>query len=198
MARKRDEAAFAAKRAQILRAAEALFVEKGFHQTGMAAICEAAGMSPGALYRYFPSKADIIKAFVEEDRAETAELFNALEGAVDFQAALIAALEDTIEAVRDQYYSRLAIEIEAEGGRDPAIAAIIQDADAEAHARLTGLIEQAQHRGEADAALNAAAAAAALIMLINGAVGAGPGAAPAKAHLRAVLDRIVVGLFAQR
>ena len=36
MARTRDETRFAAKREAILRAAEACFLEKGFHGTGMA------------------------------------------------------------------------------------------------------------------------------------------------------------------
>ena len=43
MARTRNEEAFEAKRQHILQAATGLFIEHGFHQTGMAAICEAAG-----------------------------------------------------------------------------------------------------------------------------------------------------------
>ena len=41
----------------------------------MQQICAEAGMSPGALYRYFPSKEAIVEAICEADRAEDAELF---------------------------------------------------------------------------------------------------------------------------
>ena len=47
----------------------------GFHQTSMQEICAEAGMSPGNLYRYFPSKEAIIAGIGERDRAEAAESF---------------------------------------------------------------------------------------------------------------------------
>ena len=51
------------------------FVRSGFQGASMQQICAEAGMSPGALYRYFPSKEAIIEAICEADRAEDAELF---------------------------------------------------------------------------------------------------------------------------
>lgn len=197
MARKRDETAYAARRTEILRAAEALFVEQGFHQTGMAAICEAAGMSPGALYRYFSSKADIIKAFVEEERAEAAALFDWLEGARDFRSALVDALEETIGLVGDEDYGRLALEIAAEGARDADVGAILGESEREAHERLTAIIKAAQKAGQADETADAGASARLLLMLIDGAIGTGTGLAKlSKKSLRSVLQRLVDGLFA--
>ena len=38
----------------------------------MQEICAEAGMSPGALYRYFPSKVAIIAAIAEAERAQPA------------------------------------------------------------------------------------------------------------------------------
>lgn len=43
-------------RARILAAAEACFAEHGYEATGLAEICERAGVSKGALYHHFPSK----------------------------------------------------------------------------------------------------------------------------------------------
>jgi AcrR family transcriptional regulator len=132
MARTRNEEAFTARRAEILRVAERLFVEQGFHQTGMAAICDAAGMSPGALYRYFPSKADIIRAVVAEERAGAAAMFDALEQANDFPARLVSALDGAIMEVSDTAYARLALEISAEGARDKDVGALLVEAENEA------------------------------------------------------------------
>ena len=51
-----------ARRQQILEAARACFARQGFHQTSIKDICQEAGLSPGAVYRYFPSKEHIIAA----------------------------------------------------------------------------------------------------------------------------------------
>ncbi len=56
------------RRATILDAAEQCFSRSGFHQTSMSDICQAAGMSPGNLYRYFPSKEAIIAGIIERHR----------------------------------------------------------------------------------------------------------------------------------
>ena len=63
------------RRAEILAAAQRCFVRSGFHQTSMQEICAEAGMSPGNLYRYFPSKEAIIAGIAERDRAEVAQEF---------------------------------------------------------------------------------------------------------------------------
>src|SRR5438093_13661882 len=50
------------RREQILAAAAACFSRNGFHQTSMQDICAEADVSPGAFYRYFRSKEEIIGA----------------------------------------------------------------------------------------------------------------------------------------
>ena len=56
------EAHVEARRQQILEAAQACFARGGFHQTSIQDICKEAGLSPGAVYGYFPSKDHIIAA----------------------------------------------------------------------------------------------------------------------------------------
>ena len=56
------EAHIEARRHQILEAARTCFSRQGFHQTTVQDICKEAGLSPGAVYRYFPSKDHIIGA----------------------------------------------------------------------------------------------------------------------------------------
>ena len=196
MPRTRDQEAYAARRQEILRAAEALFIERGFHQTGMAAICEAAGMSPGALYRYFPSKAEIIKAFVAEEQAETALLFERLEGARDFRKALTDLLWETMRAVGDQDYARLALEIAAEAARDPEIAAIFDESHAEARDRLAAVILAAQNQGRVGKQSDPRATASLLLMLVDGATGRDVASSGGSAKvMRAALRNVVEGLF---
>ena len=58
---------------RILEAAKACFLRSGFQGASMHQICAEVGMSPGALYRYFPSKEAIIEAICEADRKQDAE-----------------------------------------------------------------------------------------------------------------------------
>ncbi|MGD8359415.1 MAG: helix-turn-helix domain-containing protein, partial [Lysobacterales bacterium] len=55
-----------AQRERILSAAQACFVESGFHAASMANIAETAEMSPGLIYRYFESKNAIILAIIDK------------------------------------------------------------------------------------------------------------------------------------
>ncbi|MEU5878486.1 TetR/AcrR family transcriptional regulator [Spirillospora sp. NPDC047279] len=50
------------RRTQILDAARACFIRKGFHETSMQDIFAESGLSAGAVYRYFKSKTEIIQA----------------------------------------------------------------------------------------------------------------------------------------
>ena len=71
------EAHLEARHRQIVEAALVCFTGKGFHQTTMQDICRRAELSPGAVYRYFASKDDIIEAIHAEARAQDAEIFGA-------------------------------------------------------------------------------------------------------------------------
>jgi AcrR family transcriptional regulator len=74
-----------ARPAELLDAALALFVEKGFAATRSEEVARAAGVSKGTLYLYFPSKEELLKAviqhYVANEIAAGAEEVAALEGA---------------------------------------------------------------------------------------------------------------------
>ncbi|SLN43713.1 Fatty acid metabolism regulator protein [Aquimixticola soesokkakensis] len=57
-----------AKRAQILKGAQKVFMETGFERAAMGEICRAAGVSKGTLYVYFENKEDLFVALVETTR----------------------------------------------------------------------------------------------------------------------------------
>jgi AcrR family transcriptional regulator len=196
MARVRNEEAYSAKRKEILRAAEALFVQHGFHQTGMAAICAAAGMSPGALYRYFPSKVAIIRAIVEEERADAVAMFERVARARRFRPALVEALCDAIIAVSEESYARIAVEIAAEGGREPEVREILVGAQKDLLGRLTLLIEGAKASGAAATDIDSEATARLLLMIVDGATSPASVATKlSRKRLSAALARVVDALL---
>ena len=58
------------KRRQILDGARKVFLELGFDGASMGEIARAAGVSKGTLYVYFPDKAGLFAAIVEEEKRE--------------------------------------------------------------------------------------------------------------------------------
>ncbi|RIQ24953.1 TetR/AcrR family transcriptional regulator [Jiangella rhizosphaerae] len=60
-----SEAHLAARRQQILEAAWRCFSRQGFHATSMQDVFAESGLSAGAVYRYFPSKADLVRTTAE-------------------------------------------------------------------------------------------------------------------------------------
>ncbi len=59
-----------ARRAQLLEAAQAAFVESGYHAAAMDDIAERAGVSKPVLYQHFPGKLDLYLALLDHHRAE--------------------------------------------------------------------------------------------------------------------------------
>lgn len=55
-----SDAHLEARRQSILDAAMAVFSRKGYQQATMADVATEAGISPGAIYRYFDSKVDLV------------------------------------------------------------------------------------------------------------------------------------------
>jgi AcrR family transcriptional regulator len=60
----------ATTRAQILNAAERIFAHSGFDSSGVAEICQAAGVSKGAFYYHFPSKQAVFLELLQNWLAE--------------------------------------------------------------------------------------------------------------------------------
>jgi AcrR family transcriptional regulator len=155
------------RRAKILDAAERCFIRSGFHQASMQEICAEAKMSPGNLYRYFPSKEAIITGISERNRAEAAESFLAVQQAPDFFAGLAGlARHHLVERSADEI--GLCAEIMAESRRSPEIARLAQDCERDIRAGITAMLRRAQEAGEIDAALDLDAASRVLMVLGDG------------------------------
>jgi TetR/AcrR family transcriptional regulator, transcriptional repressor of aconitase len=114
-----SEEHLAARRRQILDAALICFSRQGFHGTPMHAIFEEAGLSPGAVYRYFKGKEEIVQAIAEETLGSFAA---ALEDGAKSPVEMLGRLLEAIESVelRDQRM-RLALQVWGEAVINPRV-----------------------------------------------------------------------------
>jgi TetR/AcrR family transcriptional repressor of uid operon len=155
------------RRTAILEAARRCVARSGFHQTSMQEICAEAGMSPGNLYRYFPSKEAIIAAIAERDRAEVGAELAAAQGSDDFFATFGAlARHHLVERSADDV--GLCAEMVSESRRNPAIARIMGDFDKDVHARLVAILQAAAERGEIHADTDFDAVVTMLMVMADG------------------------------
>lgn len=166
--RKVDPEKFEARKRQIVAAAITCFTRKGFHATSTAEICDEAGMSPGNLFHYYPTKQAIIAAIVEDERRETVAYFADIDQTRDQFVELLKFMDLVLELAADPAYSSLALEIAAEAMRDRQIAKLVAAHDAELQAALSLVLRNAAARDEVDPALDPTDGARWIAALIDG------------------------------
>ncbi len=155
------------RRTEILDAAERCFARSGFHGASMQEICAEAGMSPGNLYRYFPSKEALIAGISERNRADAVASFALVDQSPDFFAAL-AELARYHLVDRTDAEVGLCAEIMSESRRNPEIARLYQDIEGDIKARIAAMLRGAMERGEIRADLDVDTAATVLMVLGDG------------------------------
>lgn len=160
-----------ARRRQIVDAAYRCFARKGFHQTTMRDIYQEADLSPGAVYNYFASKDEIIRASFDLDLGRSQGVFAAAMESAD----PLGALADLI----DFFFRGLAEAAELGAGRvnvqgwsealvnPPLLEAFRRTLDG-AGAALTQVIRRAQEAGQLEPDLDPAAMSQLLLSLYYG------------------------------
>ena len=81
----------AERRSQILRAARAVFIEKGFLAARVEDVAKRASLSKGAVYFYFASKRDLFMALVQEEHEATYSFLDQAEE--DGRAAMVKLVD---------------------------------------------------------------------------------------------------------
>ncbi|MEG0183851.1 MAG: TetR/AcrR family transcriptional regulator [Stenotrophomonas sp.] len=107
---------------QILQAALQCFLAKGFHQTSMRDIAQAAGVSLGNLYNHFPGKEALILQTAVAEHDELAPMLQRLAAGNGERAATLAFLQDFHAMCRQPAWALLSVEVLAESARNPAVA----------------------------------------------------------------------------
>jgi len=134
-------------REKLFRAALKLFGEKGFAETTVEDITNAADVGKGTFFNYFPSKDHILIAFSEMQ---------------------LAKLQATVESFRHstapmaEFFREMSVRMTAEPGRAPdvvrailqanlsssSVRQVMQETHKRAHGLLTQLVRTGQERGE--------------------------------------------------
>lgn len=112
------------RRENVKDVARRLFVEHGFHSTGIALIAKESGVAVQQLYRDFPSKEDIIAAIVEEDCRKFADLATLDAALAAKDRTGVRTWLDSATCKEDEEGDRLFLEIAAEASRNDRIHAI--------------------------------------------------------------------------
>jgi AcrR family transcriptional regulator len=107
----------------ILEAARERFAQDGYDATGVAEICQAAGVSKGAFYHHFSSKQEVFVELLNQWLAEMDKqlaLLNKAEGAVpDRLLAMTRLIQVVLRAAEDQL--PIYLEFWTRAMRDPEV-----------------------------------------------------------------------------
>jgi AcrR family transcriptional regulator len=142
---------------RIVAAAERLFAERGFDGVSMPQIAAASGITAGAIYKHFDSKADLFFAVVRRT-VEAAEIPSAnLPEAI----AAYTAAESTL-------LRRAAVEIHHASTAHPKVRKMLRDSLDHSVAQLRDDFARAQRQGHVAAGLDAELLAHATMAFILG------------------------------
>jgi len=142
-------------RERLLAAAADVFAERGYDGTRVADIAAAAGVSNGALYAHFGSKAELlVTALRAHGQRQLSDLVTADPGR-PITKSLLAVGRGLRRGRESRGY--LIVEALVAARRDKDVAGPMRELTAERADWLTGLMRTAQAGGEIDAALSPAA-----------------------------------------
>ena len=160
-----------ARREQILAAARTCFLRNGLHTTSMQDLIREAGLSVGAVYRYFKSKNEIISAIADTVAGNVTrrlEEIAAQEPPVPLPEAMNQVLQVIEAQVEPGGNFPLALQVWAEATLDPAIGEIVRGRYALMRAVFRTMASRAVEHGELAPDTDVDAVAAALFGVIPG------------------------------
>jgi AcrR family transcriptional regulator len=167
-----SEAHLAARREQILAAARRCFSRNGFHATSMQDVIADAGLSVGAVYRYFQSKDELRTAVAEET---VGAILNELSAVTEHEPPLpvaeaMARVVDVIEPrlAGPDPVARIAIQAWSEALRDPDLAEFVHGKITAMRDTFHALARRAQQAGHLPPETDPAAVGAVLLAIMPG------------------------------
>jgi AcrR family transcriptional regulator len=150
-------------RERILAAAERLFAERGFERVSMPAIARASGVTAGAIYKHFESKADLLFEVVR-NALSSLPLFSAPGNELDLLLRQVAIYtEREAKPLR-----QISLEIHSASRKHPKVRSILRRALEMNIQQLRRTIEPAQRAGKIDPVVDADLSANAVIVFMMG------------------------------
>src|SRR5215467_9012276 len=163
----------AARREQILRAAETCFARQGFHQATIQDVIHESGLSAGCIYTHFASKEDLIQAIGERRHARDSALFAASGGEVqplESLRAIARAFILDLQTERGLHSRRVALQLWAEALRDEVIHEQVTSGIRKPISDIIDLLQHGQRLGVIDAAINPRAIERTIVAMFQGLV----------------------------
>lgn len=167
-----SDAHLAARRSQILDAARRCFARNGFHATSMQDVISEAGLSVGAVYRYFKSKEELRIAVTE---ATTSALLSELGTVADHTPPLplTDALVQVFELIEPRLaepdsVARIAIQAWGEALRDPDLGRYVTEILVGLRRVFVGIATSAVRAGDLPPGADPDAVGAVLMALVPG------------------------------
>jgi TetR/AcrR family transcriptional regulator, transcriptional repressor of aconitase len=160
-----------ARRDQILSAAKRCFLRDGFHATSMQDLFAEAGLSSGAVYRYFASKDDVIIAIAEENiRDFVAMIHDVASSQPGRPVGTVLADIFTIVKANDAQdgLAGLALLSWSEALRNPNLASRFAGLMTQIRADLTEIVRRHQSAGNLPSQVSAEALAAVFLSIVPG------------------------------
>lgn len=163
MPRLREET-YAARRQHILDSARTCFSRRGFHAASMMDLQEEAGVSAGAIYVYFPGKADIVNAITEANLAQMEAALTAILAAAPAPSLRDALLEvvAVVDKVAKGPTAGIAFDVWGEAARDPQIGKVVKQRFAAIRTLFSDVAARAVKTGELPKGTDTKAAGAVL------------------------------------
>ena len=141
------------RRQQILDAAATCFSRNGFHQTSMHDICGEAELSPGAVYRYFRSKEEIIGAISDVNHRQELAMVEEIKSR--------GATLEVINELANEFFgnlpddkARLSLDLWAEATRNESIRETLRRGNEGYRESLADIVRRSQAKGEINPDLN--------------------------------------------
>jgi AcrR family transcriptional regulator len=163
----------AARRDEILKAAEICVARQGFHQTTIQDVIEESGLSAGCIYSHYSSKAELIQAVGAQRHAHDRALLlvgneqaDPLEGLRVIARSFLADLRNE-KGLRSR---RVALQLWAEALRDDIIRAQVASGIREPIAVIAKLLQRGQRLGVIDGAIRPQSVARAMVAMFQGIV----------------------------
>lgn len=161
---------FDARREEILNAAARLFARKGISGATMADIAREADLSAGAIYRYFSSKEELLRAVFDDAAARNQEQFSrAAQSGLSPLVALEQVGREIWVEMKDRDTFICEIQMELSAARDPEDLGIdLKKSRDEGRTLLTEMVGRAQDAGEIDPSIDPAELALILLACTSG------------------------------
>lgn len=131
-----------ARRAQLLGAAQEVFVENGYHAAAMDEIAERAGVSKPVLYQHFPGKLDLYLAILDQ---HTGELLDDVRGALEStqdNKQRVAATIDAYFRFVDRGDAPFRLVFESDLTNDPGVRARVERVELSCAQAIAEVIEE--------------------------------------------------------